>query len=399
MRTDIPEGWHNQKISDFAEVVSGSTPDTTNARYWNGEIVWITPDDLSRNERVYINDSERKISKIGLENSSAKIIPNGSLVMSSRAPIGYLAIATSEFTTNQGCKSLRILDSSVSEFIYYSILLNMDKIKEKGEGTTFLEISKKDFERVILLMPESSAEQRKIADILLNADSAICKTKELIEKNKKMKRGLMTDLFNSRNLCGKKQRLCDCCIFIHDGTHFSFEDYENGIPLLSAKDVIEGQVIQDNNPRRISWKDYYSIHSKYELQEGDVVLTIVGTIGRSAVLKKITEKFTFQRSVAILRPRTGINSFYLYYYINTWQFQKSLKLAVNASAQGGVYLGALNNMPIMVPYDQKVQTTIVSILSSIDKKIAAEQQYLCKLIRVKSGLMHDLLTGRVRVAV
>jgi type I restriction enzyme S subunit len=134
------------------------------------------------------------------------------------------------------------------------------------------------------------------------------------------------------------------------------------------------------------------------LQEGDVVLTIVGTIGRSAVLRKLTEKFTFQRSVAILRPKKEVNPSYLYHYTNTSEFQKNLEMAVNASAQGGVYLGALNKMPIVVPDEPKSQTEIVNILDSIDEKIDTERSYLDKLAKIKSGLMQDLLTGKVRVA-
>ncbi|TAF78922.1 MAG: restriction endonuclease subunit S, partial [Sphingobacteriales bacterium] len=98
--------WIESEISKIGTVVSGGTPSTTNSKFWNGDILFVTPYDLSRNKTAFIENTERKISREGLENSSANLLPIGSIILSSRAPIGYIAIAKKEFTTNQGCKSI-----------------------------------------------------------------------------------------------------------------------------------------------------------------------------------------------------------------------------------------------------------------------------------------------------
>ena len=145
-------------------------------------------------------------------------------------------------------------------------------------------------------------------------------------------------------------KLDDVCQFVKDGTHGSFKDVDVGIPLLSAKDISDGKINIDEDARLISIEDYNSIHKKYELNQGDILLTIVGTIGRTAIVNT-SEKFTLQRSVAILRVNKEILNNFIYYYIQTPIFQNRLKSVVNQSAQGGVYLNSLKKLNIKLTSD------------------------------------------------
>ena len=117
----VPEGWRKVRLGEIGKIVSGSTPDTANPNFWNGDIVWITPDDLSKLKTMYIPTSSRKLTKEGLRSSSAKLILPYSIVLSSRAPIGYVAISTVSYTTNQGCKSIIPHESYNPEFLYYCL--------------------------------------------------------------------------------------------------------------------------------------------------------------------------------------------------------------------------------------------------------------------------------------
>jgi restriction endonuclease S subunit len=188
------DGWETKRFDEIGTIFSGSTPSTSIGSFWNGEIVWITPYDLSRLNSPYLSDSSKCITEKGLNGCSAHLLPAGSVVISSRAPIGYVALPTVPFCTNQGCKTIKLKNAYHPEFVYYNILFNIDKVKNLGEGTTFAEISKAALSTIELLFPSSLPEQTKIAEILSTVDRAIEHTEALIAKQQHIKTGLMQDL-------------------------------------------------------------------------------------------------------------------------------------------------------------------------------------------------------------
>ena len=161
------------KIGEIGKVVVGGTPSTKINSYWNGEISWITPKDLSNFKGKYISNGERNISEEGLNNSSAKLMPKNTVLLSSRAPIGYVAIASKKLTTNQGFKSL-ICDESICyfEYFYYWLKLNVEYIIQNSSGSTFKEISATTFKNLEIHLP-SLKEQHIISDILKKIDQKI----------------------------------------------------------------------------------------------------------------------------------------------------------------------------------------------------------------------------------
>jgi len=118
------EGWELKQLDEIGAICSGSTPSTTNPGYWDGDIIWVTPNDLSKLNTPYLKTSNKKITQQGLKSCSAQMIPAGSIILSSRAPIGYVAIATTECCTNQGCKSFNLKQEYNSEFVYYNLNFN-----------------------------------------------------------------------------------------------------------------------------------------------------------------------------------------------------------------------------------------------------------------------------------
>ena len=194
----IPEEWEVVELGEIGSIRSGSTPDTSKPEFWNGNIVWITPDDLSKLEGKYIYTSSRKITKKGLQNCSAKIIPKNSVVISSRAPIGYLAISKVDITTNQGCKSVVLNKLFEIEFIYYCLFQYIDKMIMLGSGTTFSEISKTELSKLKIAVPIAKSEQKRIAKILSQIDEALEKEQKYKEKLERIKRGLMEDLLTGK---------------------------------------------------------------------------------------------------------------------------------------------------------------------------------------------------------
>jgi type I restriction enzyme S subunit len=165
--------WKEYKIEDFCEVIGGGTPSTKEDSYYGGEISWITPRDLTNHKNRFISRGERNITELGLKNSSARILPKNSILLTSRAPIGYLAIAEREVCTNQGFKSLIVNpDKANYNFVYYLIKSNIERIKGLGTGTTFAEISGSVVKNLKFSLPDLPT-QTSIAEILSSLDDKI----------------------------------------------------------------------------------------------------------------------------------------------------------------------------------------------------------------------------------
>ena len=161
------------KIKEIGDVVGGATPYTKKADNYDGDISWITPNDLSNHREVYINRGERNISEKGLKEIGNTLLPKGTVLFSSRAPIGYVAIADKELCTNQGFKSIIPNPDKVSsEYLYYTLGFYKSYIEKQGSGTTFMEVSGSTMENVELPFP-SLDEQKRIAETLLSIDKKI----------------------------------------------------------------------------------------------------------------------------------------------------------------------------------------------------------------------------------
>ena len=183
--------WKEKKIIDIATIIGGGTPDTTVPDYWNGDVQWFTPTEL---KSKYTQKSLRTITQKGLKDSSAKILPIGALLLSSRATVGDVSIALTECTTNQGFQSLIVNNQNSNLFVYYWILNNKNLFLEKSSGSTFLEISKKEIEKLKINIP-SLPEQTKIANFLTAIDDKINNNQTQLDAMKQYKSGLLQQMF------------------------------------------------------------------------------------------------------------------------------------------------------------------------------------------------------------
>ncbi|MCE9823536.1 restriction endonuclease subunit S [Vibrio alginolyticus] len=252
-------------------------------------------------------------------------------------------------------------------------------------------------------------EQRKIAKILSTWDKAINITEKLIETSKQQKKALMQQL-----LTGKKRlvnpetgkvfegdweevKLKDITQFIKDGTHGTHERYDKGIPMLSAANITKNHKVNFEGAPNISEEDYNKIHSKYEIVKGDILLTVVGTLGRVAIVPK-TEKFTLQRSVAIIRTSSKSHNQYLMQLFSSIEFTHLLVSKSNSTAQAGVYLGELAKIKLLLPPIEE-QQKIASVLAAADKEIEILTAKLAHFKQEKKALMQQLLTGKRRVKI
>jgi len=174
--------WETYEIGEIADVVGGGTPSTKDTANFDGGIPWLTPKDLSLPHGRYVSGGERTISEEGLRRSSARLMPAGTVLLSTRAPVGYVAIAAGEMTTNQGFRSLVLKDGFLPEFVYYWLLQNTEELERHASGSTFRELSGSALKRIKIRTPPLP-EQRAIAHILGTLD-------DKIELNRRMARTL-----------------------------------------------------------------------------------------------------------------------------------------------------------------------------------------------------------------
>ncbi|WP_302214181.1 restriction endonuclease subunit S [uncultured Prevotella sp.] len=165
--------WKEVTLGEIGTIVGGATPSTKNTSFYDGNIPWLTPKDLSVNSNKYILRGERNITEAGFKSCSCKMLPKGSVLFSSRAPIGYVAIVANDMCTNQGFKSVIPNEETDSEFLYYLLKYNKDNIASQGSGTTFAEVSGKTMKEIEVMVPKETDDQRRIASILSSLDRKI----------------------------------------------------------------------------------------------------------------------------------------------------------------------------------------------------------------------------------
>ena len=186
--------WRPYSMGDIAEIVGGSTPTTRDPTHFDGDIPWLTPKDLSGPHDRYVTRGERNLSRRGLGASSAKLLPKGAVLLSTRAPIGYVAIAKSPMATNQGFRSLILRPGFIPEFVYYWLVANRAELERHASGSTFKELSGTALGQIQLRAP-SENEQRAIAHILGTLDDKIELNRRMSETLEAMARALFKSWF------------------------------------------------------------------------------------------------------------------------------------------------------------------------------------------------------------
>ena len=196
---EIPEDWEVVKLGEVAEVKSGGTPSTSNKDFWDGEIAWCTPTDITALKGgKYLMQTSRNITKSGLQYSAAELLPVDSIVMTSRATIGECAIAKIPVTTNQGFKNFICFDKVDSEFIYYLLGMQKKRFVALCAGSTFLEININQVRNFQVALPKSKSEQTAIAQTLSDMDSEIAALEARAAKLAHIKQGLMQNLLTGK---------------------------------------------------------------------------------------------------------------------------------------------------------------------------------------------------------
>lgn len=407
---EIPKEWEVKKLGDVVEVISGATPKTNINEYWdNGDIYWATPTDITSNGK-YIYKTEKSITESGLKNCSAKLLPIGSILMSSRATIGERCINNVPMATNQGFKSLICKSEVNNEFIYYYVDILKERLIGLASGSTFLEVSKKVVEDIKIAIPNLK-EQEKIALILSTVDEQIDNVDALIEKNKELKKGLMKTLLTKgightkfkKTEIGEipeeweVRRLEDICDDITIGMVKTMTKFyvDNGVPLIRNSDIKENTIKTDSMVYLD--KEFSRANQSKCLNIGQIVTVHTGDIGTSAVIEENMQGAQGFATLNTTVNKSIINEYYLCWYLNSDICKNQAYSFSTGDGRNNLNLKDFINILAIVPSSIDEQKKIVFILNSISRKIQEYENKKQKLEELKKGLMQQLLTGKIRV--
>jgi type I restriction enzyme S subunit len=396
MSTPPPSGWDDVAVADFGDIVGGGTPSRATPSFWNGTIPWVTPSEITALRGKYVWDTQERITSDGLAGSAAKLLPAGSVVVTTRATLGEAAIATVPLTTNQGFKSIIPNAETDSLFAYYRIRTLKSEMVRLASGTTFLEISKADFSRIRTHRPKPP-EQSRIALVLDTVDEAIAKTEAVIAKLRHVRAGLLHDLL-TRGLDAHGQ-LRDPIANPEQFQASPLGQIPKEWEVTSLGKALSMQAGEMLTSEDISVAGTYPVFggngirgytSRYTHDGGYAIIGRQGALCGNIVLA--CGKFFATEHAVVCTPLKKISAGWLACYLA----QMNLNRFSESSAQPGLSVHKISFQKIALPgFDE--QTAIEAQLNAVDDSLKAEENEKGKLHQLKSGLMTDLLTGRVRV--
>ena len=366
-----PVEWKTYKIGNIAQVVGGGTPDTKNTKYYNGDINWFTPTEIGLTR--YVSESKIKITSEGLKNSSAKIIPAGNILLTSRATIGDMSFNLIDCSTNQGFQSLIIKDSTLKNVVYFNNYKLKKQMQIYANGSTFLEISNKDVKKLKINISDKKEENLAIVKVLDCATRQVELQEQLVDKLKVQKKALMQKLLTPQP-DWQEVKLGDICEDIYQPQTVPQKEFKNnGYKVYGANGFI-------------------GFYDKYNHKEWQVVLSCRGDCG---TINKTEPESWINGNAMVLKMEENelIDKNYFYYQC----LATSFKDVIDNSGIPQITRTPLLKKNFRFIKNIKVQKKIANFFINIDKLIELKQKLLWQYKLRQKALMQLLLTGIVRV--
>lgn len=384
--------WKTVKLSDIGEIVGGATPPTSREEYYNGDIPWITPKDLAGYHERYITRGERNITKEGLDACSVRMMPQNTVLFSSRAPIGYVAIAKNAICTNQGFKSIIPNNNIDSLFLYYLMIYNRDKIASMGSGTTFKEVSATTMRSIEVDIPDIQT-QRTISNILNSLDEKIEVNQRISDNLQQQATTLFESWFvnyepwNGIQPADWKNALLGTFVEIkRGGSPRPIQDYlsNSGLRWLKISDVTSL-----NSPYVLKIKEHIKeegLRKTVLLKAGELVLSNSATPG----IPKILDVDSCIHDGWLYFPKSELSKFYLYLFFN--HIRKELVALGNGSVFTNLKTDILKNFPAtkaneetLHKFDSLVKPLFDAILNTERENYELETTRDILLLKLMSG--------------
>ncbi|MBO7453861.1 MAG: restriction endonuclease subunit S [Alphaproteobacteria bacterium] len=385
------QNWETVKLGDISEVIGGGTPSTKNYDFWDGEIPWLTPKDLSGYKNRYISRGERNISEKGLQNSSARMLPKGTVLLTSRAPIGYLAIAENTVCTNQGFKSLILKDNYLPEFFYYLLKNNIEYIIGMSSGSTFAEISGKQVKALEFRVPPLPI-QKKIAAVLSALDDKIELNNKINQNLEQQAQAIFKSWFVDFEPFGGKMpddwkigKLGDLVDITMgqspDGS--SYNEEKNGSIFFQGRAEFN---FRFPNPK------LYTTQPKRMARKNDVLMSIRAPVGDYNLAY---DDCCIGRGLCAIRSKIGAQSFAFYLI---WSLQKILDtFNGEGTVFGAINKNALNDLSVIIPTFDSMKR-FENVCSPLDELIRNNSTENLRLSQLRDALLPKLMSGEIDVS-
>lgn len=388
-----PSNWQRVRLGDIAEIIGGGTPSTQVASFWNGSINWFTPTEIGITK--YVHKSQRTITPLGLKKSSAKLLPIGTILLTSRASIGDCAILKVVATTNQGFQSLIPLEKINNEFLYYLILTLKNKLLELASGSTFLEVSPNKIKNLLIPLPPLN-EQIAIANVLSDVDRYLYSLDALILKKESVKKALSFELLSQRkrlkgfNQNWQRVKVKDFGIIITGSTPLTqISEYWNGtISWITPTDINDNKDIF-NSERKITQKGLDTIRM---IPKNSVLVTCIASIGKNAILRV---NGACNQQINAIIPNKDFNADFVYYLMENNKQYLLGKAGVTATYI--ISKQVFEEIDFFVPKDLNEQIAIANVLSGLDHEIISLKNKKRQFENIKKALNHDLMSAKIRV--
>ena len=377
------KSWKEYKIEDIGIVVGGATPSTKDSSNYDGNIPWITPKDLANHNGRYISHGERMISLQGFNNCSCQMLPKNSILFSSRAPIGYVAIANNELCTNQGFKSIipnnNIVDSL---FLYYLLVYYKPVIENMGSGTTFKEVSGSVMKNLAINIPEID-EQKKIAAILSSLD-------DKIELNRRINRNLFVDSELGRipegwNIVEANHFMKiskdsinptknPMCLY----THYSIPAFDKAL----TPEIQYGYEIKSNKFLVHSGMTLFS-----KLNPRIKRIWFIDEVSNNSVCS--TEFIPYES--------LGLNYYFLYCYLNSNMFYNQAMSLVNGATGSHQRFHPNETLKFLFVYKKEIIEEFNVLIAPILKEMSKLSLETRKLTKLRDTLLPRLMSGELKI--
>ena len=414
----LPNEWGRAELRTLGTVVGGGTPSRGVPSFWQGNIPWVTPGEISGNAGKFLYNTSERISASGLSGSGANLLPAGSLLVTTRATLGARVINAVAMATNQGFKSIVFKQAADSGFYFHLFQRMKSELVRRASGTTFLEISASEFASIEVPLPDQD-EKRVITSVIDTLDTAIHETEALIAKLKAVKQGLLHDLLTrgvdangelrppqpeaphlyKQSPLGWIPNDWDCVPLQKKLQRLTY-GFTNPMPtadegpwMLTAADIFGGHV-EYSTARKTSSRAFHRLSAKSRPEVGDVLVTKDGTLGRVAVVDR--PGVCVNQSVAVMSPLRIEDSIYLSTFLQSSAGQDRMMADAGGSTIRHLYISKLADMTVAWPNDGEAKQ-LATCVSALDTRLEVEKRVAQKLTNQKAGLMDDLLTGRVRV--
>ena len=378
----IPHNWRWVRLGGITDIVGGGTPSTKEKAYYdNGDIPWISPADLSGYADIYIAHGAKSITRLGLEKSSAQLLPAETVCLSTRAPIGYVAIAKNPLSTNQGFKSFLPSPSYLPRYLYWYLKGNKDLLESRASGTTFLELSGRKAANIEFPLPPLAEQQRiveRIESLFTKLDAAREKAQAVVDGFELRKAAILYRAFSGkltapwRKRLGLKKsdwrkKLIGEFSFVTKLAGFEYTKNiapnlsDDGIPLFKGKNVRQGTLVMEFEsyiPKEISDE-----LPRSKLTRKCLLVPYVGTIGNVAIFDGSFEAH-LGSNVGKVEVNSDTFEEYLLYYLQSGFGYQELTKRKKATAQESISIQAIRDVIVLLPTWEE-QREIVRILDRI----------------------------------